>query len=360
MGIKNLNKFLRKECPDIYEEIHISQYAYKKVAIDISLYLCKYKSIAGNNWISCFIDLVMCLRKYEVHCVFCFDTGAPIEKANERKKRKDSRDKIKNNIIVLEKALNKYKQTSILDDILLQFYKKKQSHQNNVYRRFLGERKTTNQNYIDINFVEFSIEKMKSQLLNITPNDFKLTRDLFDLMNVPYYNAILEGETLCSDLCIQGIVDTVLTEDSDVLAYSCPTYLSKLNTRNGNCILIRYDNVLNKLGLTQSEFLDFCIMSGTDYNSNIPRIGSTKAYKYIKQYSTIENIHKQLNLDISVLNHKRSRELFTQYEKSNIFVPFCGKPNFKRLLKFMENHNLDYNMNLLENIFTKNNNIIFS
>ena len=42
MGIANLNNFLRKNCIEVFEEIHISEYAYKKVAIDTSLFLCKF------------------------------------------------------------------------------------------------------------------------------------------------------------------------------------------------------------------------------------------------------------------------------------------------------------------------------
>ena len=63
MGIKNLNKFLRDKCPDIFINTHLSVYAYKKVAIDISLYLHKFKAICGENWLSAFINLVGSLRR---------------------------------------------------------------------------------------------------------------------------------------------------------------------------------------------------------------------------------------------------------------------------------------------------------
>jgi hypothetical protein len=46
MGIKGLNNLLRKF--DIFEEISISEYAYKIVAIDTSLYVYKYKFAAGE------------------------------------------------------------------------------------------------------------------------------------------------------------------------------------------------------------------------------------------------------------------------------------------------------------------------
>ena len=80
MGISCLHKFLRKNCPEVYQEIHLSKYAFKKIAIDISLYLFKYKTIFGDRWISAFINLVSCMRRNNIHCVFIYDTGSPPEK----------------------------------------------------------------------------------------------------------------------------------------------------------------------------------------------------------------------------------------------------------------------------------------
>ena len=37
MGISCLHKFLRKNCPEVYQEIHLSKYAFKKIAIDIAM-----------------------------------------------------------------------------------------------------------------------------------------------------------------------------------------------------------------------------------------------------------------------------------------------------------------------------------
>ncbi len=44
------------------------------------------------------------------------------------------------------------------------------------------------------------------------------------------------------------------------------------------------------LGLTDDEFIDMCILCGCDYASKIEGIGPVKAYKFIKQYGSIENI----------------------------------------------------------------------
>ena len=61
MGIKNLHKFLRRHCPEIYVKKSLREYAYQKIAIDISVYLFTYKIIFGDQWLDAFIKLICCL-----------------------------------------------------------------------------------------------------------------------------------------------------------------------------------------------------------------------------------------------------------------------------------------------------------
>ena len=340
MGIHNLNKFLRSKCPHVFKDIHISEFAYKKVAIDITLFLCKFKAVCGEKWVSAFINLVSSLRRNEIHCVFIFDNGAPVEKTSEKEERRKQQENVKKRVFDLENALEKFKNTNQIDTILIELHSKLTPSEKPP-RRLLGN----NNNTIDMIAVENKIKKMKNYILNICQEDFVLARKLFDILNVPYYSAPLEAECACADLCKRGLVDAVLTEDTDVLAYGSPIFLSKIDTSNDTCVQIVYSEVLEALNITSSQFLDLCIMFGCDYNKNINKVGIETSYKYILTYKTIDEIEKKKNLDVSVLNHKRTRELFTNYEKIKIeSIPFCGSPNFDNLQKLISDYKL-YGLN---------------
>ena len=127
MGIKNLNAFLKKECPEIFQLIHISNFAFEKVAIDISLYMHKFKAIAGKMWLNAFLNLIASLRRNQIHSVFIFDGEAPIEKHQEQKKRRIQKEKLKNNIQMLEEAVEHYKKNKKILPILSELYKKRKS-----------------------------------------------------------------------------------------------------------------------------------------------------------------------------------------------------------------------------------------
>jgi flap endonuclease-1 len=365
MGINNLNKFLRKNCNNVFNEIHISEYAYKKVAIDISLFLCKFKAACGDNWISAFINLISCLRRNEIHCVFIFDNGCPDEKLGEREERKKQQDNMRKKISDLEDSLDEYKKTGFINDLLKELQEKISKDKNNIIQKRLLNSKHSNginkPPSFDLNLIEEKIKKMRNYILNISKSDFDLAKELFKILNVPFYDAPLEAECACADLCKRGIVDAVLTEDTDVIAYGSNIFLSKIDTSNDTCVQIIYEDVLKSLKLNEKELLDLCIMFGCDYNKNINKVGIETSYKHILKYRSIEEISKQLSIDVSILNYKRTRELFTDYEKLKIEnIPFCGVPNFELLENFIAKHQLYSvkNFNKLKECFTKNKNII--
>ena len=124
MGINNLHPFLRKNCPDIYETIHLSEYAFKKVAIDTSLYLCKFKAICGDRWLSAFVNLVSCLRRNEIHCVFVYDTGCVPEKEGERTERRVQQQKNKDKVSELDDAYRVYELTGEIPNVLVDLHTK--------------------------------------------------------------------------------------------------------------------------------------------------------------------------------------------------------------------------------------------
>ena len=321
MGIKSLNKFLKKNCLEVFKEVNLSEYAYKKVAIDISLYIFKYKATMGDRWLDAFINLVSCLRRNEVHCVFVYDTKSPPEKENELKERASQREKLKDKIETLKSEIDEYYRTNEISEFLLDLYNRKKPEK---IKSLLVKKK---EQFFDITIVENELQKITNQDIGITKKDIEATKNLFDSLGIKYVSAEYEAETLCAQLCVNNKVYGVLSEDTDVFAYGAPKFLSKINTKDDICIEVDYNEILNSLDLTREQFTDLCIMCGTDYNSNIYRIGPEKSFKLIKKHSSIDNIP----LDTSILNHERGRELFSTPSNINVEVSYCEKPDFNKV-----------------------------
>lgn len=341
MGIKDLNKFLRKNCPEVFKEVSLSEFQYTKCAVDISLFIFKYKTIFGDDdWLSAIVNLVCCFKRNQIHACFIYDTGAPVEKQQERQERREKRDKLDEKIKELEQSLEKAKATGDIDEILTSLIKSDS-------KASLLRAKTS------VNFVQIEeeIQRIKRQSVHLTQKDFDDTKKILELLGVPYFQATMEAETTCADLCINGKVGAVVSEDTDVLAYGCPTFLTKINTLTDTCVVIDYSNVIESLKITSDQFLDLCIMCGTDYNKNIFKIGPEKAFKLIKQYKNIEDIGKS-GIDITCLNHIRGRQLFRDYERFTDKIPYCKPTDFISFNTFLFVNNIKFSIDKIKKDFS--------
>ena len=329
MGIKNLNKFLRDKCPEVFQETHISNFSFKKVAIDISLYMYKFKAIAGERWLSAFINLITSLRRNHMHCIFIFDGKSPPEKEEERTRRRAERDKLEKKVNDLLEAIDEYYKTGEIHEILTQLWERRRKK---PAKRLLGSNSTS----IDMDWVIEKVDQKKCQIIHVTEEDFNTSKQLFDIMSIPHFTAPWEAEKMCAKLCIDGIVDAVLSEDTDVIAYGAPVFITKIDTRDDTAVVIENNSVQTALEFSHSQLLDLCIMCGTDYNSNIFRVGAHTAYKKLVEFENIEGVDQNTQLDISILKHTVVRGLFTKFEDYGISeIPYCGTPNYKELLQFI-------------------------
>jgi 5'-3' exonuclease len=350
MGIRNLHQFLRKNCPQVYHVIPIHKYAFKKIAIDTSIFMCKYKNSNGNNYMDSFLHLITKLRYYDVHFVFVYDSKAPPEKDQERKLRTEAREKNKLRVLHLVNSWYTFKEKLTMDQNTLS-KEDLSATDDETLSTFLQKLLEINEK-LDIHDIDNELHRLQNTLITVRTEDFNLTKEFFKACNIPFIDAEGEAEATCSFLVRQGLVAAVLTEDTDVLAYGVPYMLHKLDLLNNTIVEIDYDEILHQLDLTPSQFLDFCILCGTDYNSNIYKIGPDKAYKLLKLHKNIEGIIENVpNLSYSVLNYQKVRHLFQPTLNTTFHIPYCGFPNKNLFENLYFIHNCKYDLKKLYHSF---------
>jgi exonuclease-1 len=133
------------------------------------------------------------------------------------------------------------------------------------------------------------------QCIDITPEMALEFIKALRLHNVKYVVAPYEADAQLAFLEQQGIVDGIITEDTDLLVFGCKRCFYKLD-KNGSAVLIRLTDRLtsvtdlNMRDWTLREFRRMCILSGCDYLPNIPGIGLRTAHKLLKRCKTIERV----------------------------------------------------------------------
>lgn len=134
-------------------------------------------------------------------------------------------------------------------------------------------------------------EKIKyfKRCVSITKEQWDQCRDLLTTMGIPYVNAPEEADSQCAYLAKNGFVDAVLTEDMDILTFGSPKIVRNLTSHKVEPTEIKLENLLNKLELNQEQFIEFCILLGSDYCPGIPDLKPDEIFNYFNKSKNIKN-----------------------------------------------------------------------
>ena len=263
MGIKFLNKILRDTCDKSIWQINISELTGKKIAVDISIYLYKYETT--DTLLENIYLMLAIFRQYNITPIFIFDGKAPAEKKQLLQKRREDKAAAKN-------EYNKLK------DVL----------ENNADK--------DEEEKLDI---AASMDQLKKQFVHISREKIEKVKELIRAYGATYYDAPGEADELCALLVIKKKVWACLSEDMDLFVYGCNRVLRYFSLFNQTVVLYYTKGILEQLNMTQKEFREICVLSGTDYNINA---------------NTNKENNKYNDLSLSLPN---TMKLFRKYKEVN-------------------------------------------
>lgn len=290
MGIKHLRKFmLKKNLVNTYTINSFTKKAKKNnmciVAIDVWLFAYKFK-YSCNDILLAFSNLIIKLLYYNILPIPIFDGNPPIEKQNVVTNRLNKKNRIKEQIILLEKKINNTNKDEIMK----------------------------------------TINKLTKQTITITYNDIYNLKTFFNLMNIPHLTANGEADSLCAKLYKENIIDACLSDDMDILVQGCNRLIkiSKNKVTEYNL-----ENILDKLNIDYMQFIDLCILFGCDYNNYKISLKPEDCYDYIVKYGNIENMKSEYN--IHNLNYKKIKNIFIN-SSDNENIPDNFEPSINKII----------------------------
>jgi len=317
MGIKNLNKILKKECKNGIKKVNIKSLKGKCVGIDTSIFLYKYTYM--GDMLLCFLKQIEHLLSNNITPVYLFD-GKPTDD--------------KNNLILKRKET--YKSNNEKIDTLKE--KKKELLENN------------NSNEEELLKIDLEIQKKTKNNIKVNYNDVNKLKEILKNFGIYYYNCDGETDSYIKSFFNKKLIDYVITEDLDFLTHGCQYVIYNYNYNSNNILLYDLNIILNELELEYDSFINMCIVLGSDYYmKGIKNIGPVKGYKLIKKY---KNIEKLLESDEKIkinedFNYNNIISLFLEKKELNITKEDLKISKKKINLDYFTN--FDYNIsNIIE------------
>ena len=258
MGIKYLNKYIRANCTNSINKIHFSELQHKKIVVDVSIYLYKYKS-EGSLMEQMYL-MINLFRYYNIIPVFIFDGKPPDEKRNTLEERRKSK-----------------KEAQINYDLLKEQY---EISTDDAERSELSAR----------------MDNEKKKTVKISHTDIMRVKELMDALGVTYKEAPGEADQLCAYLLHKKMVYGCMSEDMDMFVYGCHRVFRYVSLFNSTCVYYNLPGILNDLQLSLDQFKMVTIISGTDYNTDSGN--DMNVYEVMNQFGK----YKKLDSPISFVD----------------------------------------------------------
>ena len=189
------------------------------------------------------------------------------------------------------------------------------------------------------------VEKYSKRTVRVTREHNEECKRLLTLMGVPVIVAPSEAEAQCAQLCKDGHVYAISTEDMDSLTFATPKLVRHLMAPVSQKVAIAefdHSKVLEGLGLTRDEFIDMCILCGCDYTDKIGGIGPVRALQLIQKHRSIEKVLENLDPEKYKIPdpfpYQEARRLFKEPDVlTGEAVPPLkwSSPNIDGLIKFL-------------------------
>lgn len=136
--------------------------------------------------------------------------------------------------------------------------------------------------------------------VSITPQMIHTVIEELRRMNVQILVAPYEADAQLVYLEKEGIIDGIISEDSDMLVFGATKLITKLD-QHGSCIEVnRSDLILNReisfAGWSDTMFRRMAILSGCDYLPSVNGIGLRKGHELVKKHKEITRIARAMAL----------------------------------------------------------------
>ena len=253
MGIKNMLKFLNTNYPQLIKKISVNDFQGEKIAIDISILLYQVIIAIRNSGadmmnqqgdvtshILGLFNKTIILLKMNILPIYVFDGKPPAFKEKVIQNRRN----------IKQRALNKLSDTELSESDKIKYFKR---------------------------------------TVTISKKQIDECKELLTLMGIPYVMAPEEADSQCAQLVKEGIANSVLTEDMDILTFGAGTIYRNLASYKKEQLKIDLSEILSTLDLTYDQFIELCILFGCDYTDKIIDVNPDTLYKYYHMNKNMNN-----------------------------------------------------------------------
>lgn len=140
----------------------------------------------------------------------------------------------------------------------------------------------------DEEYLESEKSKHQKRAQTISKSLLRDTKELLDLLGIPYIDSPYEADSQCAFLNRTGYVDAVISEDNDILLFGGTCVCRNIFSKDEKDVPEMYniENIESSLGFTRERLIQLGILLGNDYNEGVRNLGIVSATEYVAHFKS--------------------------------------------------------------------------
>ncbi|KAF9451879.1 PIN domain-like protein [Macrolepiota fuliginosa MF-IS2] len=127
---------------------------------------------------------------------------------------------------------------------------------------------------------------------DITQQMISQIMTMLRLFGIPYITAPMEAEAQCAELVSLGLVDGVITDDSDVFLFGAQRVYKNMFNQSKTVELFLSSDLERELGLDRDTLVMLAYLLGSDYTEGLGGVGPVVAMELLKEFPGKDGLHK--------------------------------------------------------------------
>lgn len=154
---------------------------------------------------------------------------------------------------------------------------------------------------------------------------------LLRLFGIPYITAPMEAEAQCAELVHLGLVDGIVTDDSDIFLFGGTRVYKNMFNSNKFVECYLSDDLEKELSLSRDQLISIAHLLGSDYTEGLSGIGPVTAVEILSEFPGREGlsgfkewwteVQQNVNRPKEADAHSAFRKKFRKSQATKLFLP---------------------------------------